>query len=303
MKNVIILLTAVLFLTVIPQNSCAKKMFVASNNPTYMILTEIIGTRATLYRLVPPGASPHTYEPTASDMLKLNTADGVFYISDHLDAWVAKRGNSKIIALTTLLPKANRIYFGEKHSHEGHKQDHKGHKHDNEKDHRVVDPHFWTDPQAVKALLPGLLKTLTKLDPGNAAVYSANAKAFSKRLDLLHVKCEKILKPFRGESIFLFHPSFRYFLKRYNMVYAGAIETSPGKEPTMKTTARIIKKIKASGTKALFTEPQLPKGPAKVIAEAANLKIFVLDPVGGDKGKKKYSDLILYNAKVFARAL
>ncbi len=87
------------------------------------------------------------------------------------------------------------------------------------------------------------------------------------------------------------------------MVYAGAIETSPGKEPTMKTTARIIKKIKASGTKALFTEPQLPKGPAKVIAEAANLKIFVLDPVGGDKGKKKYSDLILYNAKVFARAL
>ena len=83
----------------------------------------------------------------------------------------------------------------------------------------------------------------------------------------------------------------------------GSIETSPGKEPSAEYTMELIKKIKKAKAKALFTEPQLPEGPAKTIAEAASLKLYVLDPIGGFEGRKNYFDLIKYNTDIFCKAL
>ena len=112
-----------------------------------------------------------------------------------------------------------------------------------------------------------------------------------------------MLLPVIGKPVFLFHPSFRYMLKRYKLIYLGAIETSPGKEPSPKYVLQIVEKINSSGAKALFTEPQLPNAPAKTIAEAAGVSLYELDPIGGVKGKMSYSDLILYNADLLAKAL
>ena len=92
-------------------------------------------------------------------------------------------------------------------------------------------------------------------------------------------------------------------LKRYNLNYAGAIELSPGKEASPRYLANLIEKIKKSGTKAIFSEPQLPDKPAKVISEATGLNIFILDPNGGIEGRNSYWDLILYNARTLKQAL
>jgi zinc transport system substrate-binding protein len=294
----------------------SKPIYVATSHPIGEILKQVVGTRADVEVLVPPGESPHTFSPKPSDAYKINSARAIFYAAEIMDGWAAKLEGGNKIEMIKFVPEAFLLTFDEMHDHKHEENiDHKhedSHNHaehtDQEKsddDHSdgVVDPHFWTDPVTVKEMLNGLVDTLSVLDPDNAVTYRNNAGIFEKRLDLLARQVGDLLSEVRGKPVFLFHPSFRYLLARYNLVYAGAIETSPGKEPTPKYIEQLVKKINESGAKAIFTEPQLPREPAEVIAEAATVMLFELDPVGGVKGRMTYPDLILYNAKILQKAL
>ena len=42
---------------------------------------------------------------------------------------------------------------------------------------------------------------------------------------------------------------------------------------------------------------------AEVVAEAAGLPLFELDPNGGTQGRMTYSELVLFNARTLAGAL
>lgn len=287
----------IIILLILAVNSLvAKPAFVATNHPIQAILKEIAGTTADISNLVPPGASPHTFSPKPSDVSKAQGALALFYVAPELDGWAANLSCKNRIKIMDLIPKSYQYPFeGELSSEE------KGSKHNHDKD--VIDPHFWTDPLTVKALLPGLTEVLSKLDPVNSKTYRANSNSFSNRLDELNKQIEQKMAGMKGQKIFLFHPSFRYFLRRYGLVYAGSIEPSPGKEPSVKYITDLINKIKKNKAKALFTEPQLPEKPARAIAEAAKLKLFVLDPIGGIVGRESYRDLILYNTEVFLNAL
>jgi ABC-type Zn uptake system ZnuABC Zn-binding protein ZnuA len=148
-----------------------------------------------------------------------------------------------------------------------------------------------------------LTAILIKLDKPNEKSYRDNAKAFIARLELLNLQIQARTVQIRGKSVFLFHPSFRYFIKRYGLNYGGAIEIDPGVEPSARHTTELLNKIKKSGAKAIFTEPQLNPGPAKVIAESLGIKLAQLDPNGGVAGRNNYFDLMFYNINVLINSL
>lgn len=289
--------------------------YVATSQPLSFILSEIVGASGEVHTIVPSGASPHTYAPKPTDMYKINASKALFFAALKLDGWAKDLAPEKSIEMIELLPQEYILEFDDSTDNykemdlpdgieiEEHTEHEHGHDHSHEHSHAGIDPHFWTDPMAVKALIPPLVDKLIELDPDNAEKYQNNAELFIKRLDLLNRQANKIIAPVKGRPVFLFHPSMRYFLKRYQLEYAGAIELSPGQEATAEHMKEIIEKIKASGTSAIFSEPQLSDKPAKVIAEAANVYVYTLDPIGAEKSILNYSDLILYNAKVFKKAL
>lgn len=279
----------------------SKPVYIATSSPVEAILVEITGNNAEIVTLVNPGSSPHTFSPKPSQIVKAEKADALFYISEYLDGWAANLSTRRKFRMIDMLPKSFQYAFDVEDHHEHDSHNEKDQKKNKSKE--IIDPHFWTDPLAVKAIVPILVKKLISINPENEKVYKASASIFDKKLDSLHNEVNKKLKNFSGEPIFLFHPSMRYFLKRYGLKYMGSIETSPGKEPSAEYTMNLIKKIKRSKAKALFTEPQLPVGPAKTIAEAALLKLYVLDPLGGIEKRKSYIDLIKYNADIFVKAL
>jgi len=304
-------------LLIIVVSSCdsqySKPVYIATSHPIGEILKEVVGTRAKVEVLVQPGESPHTFSPKPSDAYKINSAKAIFYAAEIMDGWATKLEGGTKIEMIKFVPETHLLTFDDMHQHkheeniDQNKKEISTHDHDNHSSdshpHGVIDPHFWTDPITVKEMLKGLVDTLSVIDPENAATYRNNAGIFEKRLDLLARQVGNLLDEVRGRPVFLFHPSLRYLLARYGLVYAGAIETSPGKEPSPKYIEQLVKKINDSGAKAIFTEPQLPKEPAEVIAEAATVMLFELDPVGGVKGRMTYPDLILYNAKILQKAL
>jgi ABC-type Zn uptake system ZnuABC Zn-binding protein ZnuA len=277
------------------QSQYSKPLIVTTSHPFAEILREVAGSKVEVVCLTQPGDSPHTYSPKPSDAAKASSALAFFYGADNLDPWALKMESKNKYKLIDLVPEDMKIEFCHDCAQEGHS--HEGEKHGG------VDPHFWTDPMVVKAILPKIADILGKLDPASANSYKNNAATFSKRLDLLNREVDKLLSGQKGKDVFLFHPSFLYFLKRYGLNYAGAIETAPGKEPSAKYLKEISDKIKKTGAKAIYSEPQLNMNSAKTVAENAGVLLFELDPIGGSAGRMKYADLILYNAKILMKSL
>jgi ABC-type Zn uptake system ZnuABC Zn-binding protein ZnuA len=169
----------------------------------------------------------------------------------------------------------------------------------------IPDPHFACDPLLVKGLLPALVARLSGLDPGGAATYTANARIFAVQLDALNVEIAAEMAPVKGAPVFLFHPSFNYFIKRYGLIYAGVIEPFPGKEPSPRYLQAVAQRVQQTHARAIFNETLLAAAPADVIAEAAGVKALELDPACGNSGHQyaNYADWLRYNAGVFRRGL
>lgn len=281
----------------------SQPQYVTTIHPLKVVIQEIVGERAKVHGILPPGASPHTYELRPSDAKIIETARAIFYGADNLDAWVLKFPNANQIELITLVEPSALIYF------DGAKDERRTaahHEHPTAAGHdhsSGVDPHFWTDPLTVKSLLPGLVQKLSVLDPAGALVFEANAERFSRQLDSLHRQLTAMLAPIAGSNVMISHPFFQYFFKRYNIHLVGVVEAIPGKEPTPRQLKGYIEQVKQQRVKAIFDHLQLPDRAAKLVAEAAGIKIYQLDPLGGVAGRQSYEELMLYNARLILEAL
>ncbi len=271
--------------------------YVTTIPPLARIVEQIVGDRATVHSLLARGASPHTYEPLPSDAASVEKATALLYVSEELDAWAASLPARSKVRVIDFLPESERLHFAE--GGDDHDHDHHGHSHGP----GVVDPHFWVDPVAIRSMVPGLLAEMIRLDPEGKATYETNAAKFVTSLGALDAELRTRLEPVRGRAVVLYHPSICYMLKRYGIEYIGALELSPGKEATPTHISGIVKQVKDAGVRALFSEPQLPIRAVHVVAEAANISVFELDPIGGVEGRMTLNELLLFNADVLAKAL
>ncbi|MBD3288193.1 hypothetical protein GF337_05260 [candidate division KSB1 bacterium] len=273
----------------------AQSRYVTTIHPFKEILQSVVGSRGTIHELLPPGASPHTYEMRPSDMRKVEGATALFYGASNLDNWALKFQTKQTIAFIELVPESHRFHFnGHIHIHgEESEAEHESH----------IDPHFWTDPLTVKALIPNLVQKLATLDPGGEQTYKKNAEKFKVRLDSLHLKINKLLAPIKIRTVILSHPFFRYYFQRYNFTVTDIIEKSPGKEPTPREVKNLIDKVNSEQVSVICTHPQLPDRAAEIVAESTAAKVVELDPLGGLENLQSYDDIILYNTRKLVKAM
>jgi ABC-type Zn uptake system ZnuABC Zn-binding protein ZnuA len=135
-------------------------------------------------------------------------------------------------------------------------------------------------------------RALIEADPNNAEHYKKNAALYREKLRLLDREISGRVKALRTKEYVTFHSAWNYFSKRYGLRVAGVIEESPGKEPSPKHMARIIKEIKRIGSKAVFVEPQFNPKIAEVIAKESGAKVVYLDPFEGKEGRDTYIDMM-----------
>jgi zinc transport system substrate-binding protein len=263
-----------------------RPRFVTTIPPFEMILSPLVEGRATVDRLLDPGASPHTYDPTPSDLRATTGATALVYGAEHLDGWAAGLSASRRLALADLVPPAARLTFEGDPDH-GH----------------TVDPHFWTDPLAVKQLVPVLADTLCAIDPPGCPTYRTNADSMITALVALDTRIRLRTQPIRDVPVVLSRPFFRYFLRRYGPRLAGVIELHPGRSPTPGRLHRLVDEARRAGARALLTQQSQSERAGAAVAEAAGLPVVALDPIGGTAGRATYAELLLANATILRDAL
>ena len=285
-----IISTLIVLLFGLSSYSFAQVKLATSIPPFKAILQHVVGERGDVYAILPPGASPHTFEAKPKNFLQVEAATALFYGSEHLDKWVLTFKNDNRISLLQLLPAKDRLelrgFYGK-----------------NKGRPLGVDPHFWTSPRAVKSILPGLMKELIAIDPAGKEVYEKNAKAFAVTLDSLSATVAEMMAKVNRAPVMMSHPSFQYFLKEFGFHLAGVIEVLPGTEPTAREVKELIETAKKESVRVIFSDPQHSSRPAELIRESTGIKVCQLDPLGGTEGRMSYEEIILYNAQKIVEAL
>ena len=272
-----------------------KNEIVATIYPFKTILQEIVGNRFEVKSILPAGADPHTYEMIPSDFQSIQNSKAFFFGAMKLDGWASKLDVKNKIELITLVPKDFLIELKVRHHHHGS---------DIEEDENFgIDPHFWTDPNTVKAMLPNIISELIRIDPQGEATFKSNAEAFSKKLTDLDLQIKKETENIKYKNVFTAHPFYSYFFKRYGFNVAGSLEIAPGSQPTAKDIKNLIELVKKENVKAIFTHKQHSDKPAKVLAESSGINEFELDPIGWVKGRMTYQEIISHNLSNIKDAL
>jgi zinc transport system substrate-binding protein len=277
-----------LLLVVTANHSYAAKIkVIASIAPLADFVKQVGGERVDVKLLLPPGASPHVYEPTPKSIKDVSDAEVFIKIGAGLEFWAEKiiksSGNKKLIIVDS---SSGISLIRESHSHGS-----------------FADPHIWLDPVIASSIVTKIEKALIEVDPQDAEFYEQNASLYKKKLLQLHKEISAKVKTFRIKEYVTFHPAWNYFSKRYGLRVAGVIEESPGKEPSVKHIANIIKEIKRIGSRVVFVEPQFNPKIAEAVAKESGAKVLYLDPIGGQKGRETYMDMMRYNISVMESAM
>lgn len=270
--------------------------------PLYDVTRRVAGDRLDVLLVLPPGKSEHGYDPAPKEIARLEGAKLGLAVGLDMDGWVENiirtAGGAKIVRLgdrVNTLP-IDVEPISEEEAHEGEQHDH---------DHEVgaPDPHFWLDPQRMLGVIDQIEGELAAVDPAGKETFAANAKALKAQLTEVDAKIAARSKAWSKHTIVTFHGSMSYFAKRYGVRIAAVVEPIAGKEPTAAYIAEVLEAIKRSKAAALFTEPQLDKGPGEMIAKEAGIPLGELDPVGGVSGRDSYEKLLEWNTDQLEKAL
>ena len=273
--------------------------------PLYSFVSNIADESAEITNLVPPGASIHTWEPSASALRELSDADILImnglglehFINDILES--VQNPDLKIVvtsdAVQNELMKSTPMLELEEDSDEHEEEDH---------DHEGTDPHTWLSPKIAIKQVEAIRDGLIEIDPGKVEIYKANSIAYTTKLQNLDQEIRGWFEDFNKKDFIVFHGAYGYFLKDFDLIQyqKAVIEPFPGKEPTAAYFSSLISLIENQGVKIIFTEPQFNPKVVQNIQEETGAKSFEIDPIGLELSREAYIKNIRSIADAFIKA-
>ncbi len=288
LKSSALLLTFVGVIFLGAQKAQADVEVFVSIPPQKWLTDKIGGQHLKTGVLISKGQDPHTFNPTPKQVEALGRSKLYFTVGLEFEKQiVAKISQSSLkLQVVSCIVGVERIVMAEHHHHEDESVHHDGDEKDEHHeegpgdDHAEFDPHVWLSPVNLKIMAAEIAKAIVAVDPENKIDYTANLDQLTKELDALDQKITTQLKPYTGETFFVFHPSFGYFAKSYGLTQE-AVEVE-GKLPTPKQLSHLIDEAKSDGVKVIFVQPQFDSSSAKVIAKAIDGEVVPLDSLAED---------------------
>jgi zinc transport system substrate-binding protein len=223
------------------------------------------GDKVEVVVMVPPGASPHTYEVTPDQMTRLSNARMYAKVGSPVEfelAWM-----DKLIAVN----KSMLVVDCSQGIDLIGSQD---------PDEPGLDPHIWLSVKNAKTMVQNICDGLVQVDAANQAYYEENCAAYLEELTKLDSDLAADLSGVSNRSFIVFHPAFGYFARDYDLKQI-AVEQE-GKEPDADYIVRLIEEAKEQEIRVVFVSPQYSTKSAELIAKEIGGKVVIIDPLAKD---------------------
>lgn len=204
--------------------------------------------------MVPPGYSPHTYEPTPSQMVKISQADiyvkvgsGVEFEEAWMDDLIAQNSDMHIINCSPGIDITN------------------------------GDPHVWNSPVNAQQMVENIYQGMIAANPDDKDYYLNNKNSYIDALKELDNYARETLSGFDNSNFLIYHPSFGYLAAEYNLTQIPV--EHEGKEPTPQVIQSCIDKSVEYNLNYVFVAPQFATSYAETIAREIEGQVLYLDPL------------------------
>jgi len=240
--------------------------------PQKYFVQQICKELADVQVMVPPGASPATYEPKPRQMAAISKARIYFSIAVPFEnAWLKKiAGTNPDMAVVPTDRGIQKLPMAVHHHHEEQTPP----------EHGILDPHIWLSPPLVMIQARTVLEAMQAVDPVHRSVYESNFRAFILQLSDLDAELRGLFFGSAGRQFMAFHPSWGYFAQAYGLEQVP-IEIE-GKEPKPAHLGELIEHAREDGIQAVFVQPQFSARSAKLIAGEIGAQVIIADPLAED---------------------
>ena len=238
-------------------DSSNKIKVVVTILPQVEFAEKVGGERVQVMVMIPPGASPHTYEPTPRQLVQISKAEIYFQVGSGVDFELSFM--NKIIKVNSNMMVVNCS-----------------------RGIKIIDkdPHVWLSPMNVKIMVKNIYNALVKIDPENEDYYRKNMESYLKELDDLDEEIKEILGNITNRHFMVYHPAWGYFAREYNLTQIPV--EKEGKAPTARGLMALIDQARRLNMKVIFVSPQFDQKKAGVIAESIHGRIVPIDPLAKD---------------------
>jgi len=262
--------------------------------PYYDFARAVVGEDSDIYveLLVSPGQDDHSFEPTPADVIEINNADVFIYNGGSIENWVEEVVHSldnqsqvrmKMMDYIDLENQSDimtsvddeqshdeNVYAESEHHHEVERHGYAGYEHDE------VDEHIWTSPVYAITLVQEICDRLCEILPEKSEEFQRNTYRYIKRIKGVDEQIQTIVEGAEHKEI-IFADKFPliYFAQRYGLKYYAAFPGCSGDtEPSAKTVAFLIDKVKSHEVNGVFYLELSSQAMADVICDDTEVKKY-----------------------------
>jgi ABC-type Zn uptake system ZnuABC Zn-binding protein ZnuA len=268
------------------------------------LVRRVAGDAVKVDSIVPVGADGHTYEPRPEDA-RLAAEANVFIengmglnnvVSDFVRGNLP--GGAGDYALSGSIPSYEVIATDTAAEIASH-----GHAHS-------FNAHFWPDPNYAILYTQQIADILSAHDPDDAAGYAQRRDAQVGELRALDgaIRASVDTIPDDNRKLVVYHDSWSYFGRRYDLPVVGAIQPVSFSEPSAQEVRTTINEVRREGVPAFFGSEVFPSDVLEAIAEESGAKYYADlsdDRLPGEPGSRAHSyvGMMAANVRLIVTAL
>ena len=263
---------------------------------TFTVLADMVqnvaGEAADVVSVTKPGAEIHGYQPTPRDIVRASDADLILWNGLNLELWFEQfLDNLGDVPSATLSEGIEPISIGSG-SYEG-----------------KANPHAWMGLETALVYIANIERALSTADAANAAVYQANANAYSNKIreTLAPLKAEIETIPAENRWLVTCEGAFSYLARDLGLQELYLWPMNADQTGTPQQVRRVIDGVREHEVPAVFCESTVSTSPAEQVARetgAAYGGVLYVDSLSAEDGPvPTYLDLLRVTTETVARGL
>ena len=289
--NRILILTAALLLSAAP-SWAAKKRVVTTFTIIAEMAQNVAGDKATVESITKPGAEIHGYEPTPLDIVKAQKADLILWNGLNLERWFEKFFRNLRNVPSVVLTEGVEPIGIDEGPYTG-----------------KPNPHAWMSLQNATIYVENIRKALVKLDPDNAAAYTANAAAYTAQFQAIgeRVRTKLDRVPEAQRWLVTSEGAFPYLARSLGLKEMFLWAVNADQQGTPQQVQKVIDGVRANKIPVVFSESTVSDKPARQIAKETGVRyggVLYVDSLSDAKGPvPTYLRMLEYDVETVVKGL